>query len=55
MSKQTKQQVNYRPAERNKRCGLCTMFRKPNGCTAVQGPVDPAHGLCDLFNRKGGK
>ena len=49
--KETKEEVNFREGTPNKRCGLCTMFRPPASCTAVQGVID-AHDLCDLFERK---
>ncbi len=49
--KKTKASVHYRDGSRNKRCGLCTMFRSPHLCTAVQGMISPGK-LCDLFEPK---
>lgn len=33
------------------RCGLCTMFRPPRRCTAVEGFVQ-RYGWCKIFERK---
>jgi hypothetical protein len=59
--KQSKQAVNYRAGRPNRRCGLCTMFRrtlpaKPygNACTAVQGPIDEDD-VCNIFKRRTGR
>ena len=47
-----KDQVNYRKAlDWSKRCGVCTMFREPNGCTLVRGIIDK-HFTCDRFDPK---
>lgn len=50
--KQSHEEAHYRPGSADKRCGLCTMFRKgePPHCTAVADPINP-HGDCDLFER----
>ena len=50
--KEPKAQVNYTAMSRKTdRCGLCTMFRAPNGCTAVRGVISP-RGWCKLFEAK---
>ena len=49
--KATKKTVHYTTGRAQRRCGLCTMFRKPDKCTAVAGIVS-AGGVCDLFERK---
>jgi hypothetical protein len=41
-------QANYRPGNRVRRCGLCSMFREPSRCTLVHGPIEQAD-LCDYF------
>lgn len=51
-SKATKEKANYRHGTAGKRCVLCTMFREPKSCTAVEGDISPAD-LCDYFKRKG--
>jgi hypothetical protein len=48
--KKTKEETNYRTGRENHRCGICTMFRKPDGCTAVTGTIRP-YATCDLFER----
>ena len=45
--------VDYREGERDKRCGVCTMFRAPSSCTEVVSPIKPS-GMCDLFRRRKG-
>jgi hypothetical protein len=50
VAKATKARAHYRAGTSAKRCGLCTMFRSPHGCTAVAGRVSRA-GLCDYFKR----
>ena len=50
-AKATKASVHYRGGVKDRRCGVCTMYVKPNGCTAVRGSISP-HALCDLFERK---
>lgn len=49
--KATQEEVNYRAGNSERRCELCTMFRPPSSCTAVQGEISP-QGDCDLFKRK---
>lgn len=53
MAKKTQAQVGYvnRSDVRGERCGLCSMFRAPYGCTAVTGHIKPG-GWCELFDRK---
>jgi hypothetical protein len=51
MSKEPKAKVHYRDGAPRRRCGLCTMFRPPQSCTAVEGDISP-HKVCDLFKRK---
>jgi hypothetical protein len=48
--KASKETANYRDGTANKRCGLCTMFRPPHGCTAVAGDIDHAK-VCAYFKR----
>jgi hypothetical protein len=50
-AKVSKASVHYRGGVKDRRCGVCTMYVKPNGCTAVRGSISP-HALCDLFERK---
>jgi hypothetical protein len=49
--KATKKEAHYRPGSTDKRCGLCTMFRPPDSCTAVKGHISEAD-LCDYFKPK---
>lgn len=35
----------------HKRCGTCSMFRKPNSCTLVEGDISP-QGVCKHWERK---
>lgn len=49
--KASKDEADYRPGNVNEHCGICTMFRPPHTCTAVQGRVSFG-GLCDYFKRK---
>ena len=49
--KKTKTQAHYRGGTAKKRCGLCSMFVAPSGCTAVRGTISP-HAVCELFERK---
>jgi len=51
MAKASKAEAHYRDGSLTKRCGKCTMFRPPHGCTAVEGEIE-ASGLCDYFERK---
>jgi hypothetical protein len=48
--KKTKEETNYRTGNSRRRCGICTMFVKPDGCTAVSGIIRP-FGDCDLYER----
>ena len=48
--KLTKASANYRQGEPNRKCGICSMFERPDGCSAVAGHIAP-QGLCDLFER----
>jgi hypothetical protein len=43
-----KASVDYRPAEGERRCGVCSMFREPRSCTLVRGDIDPAF-TCDRW------
>lgn len=47
----SKAQANYRGGYSWHRCINCTMFQKPNGCTAVEGTIRPQD-LCKLFEPK---
>ena len=49
--KATKESVHYRKGHGHERCGVCSMFRKTNECTAVEGRIRPTD-LCDLFEAK---
>ena len=40
-------QYQYRP-HGDQRCGVCSMFRPPNQCSAVAGPI-VSHGWCKIF------
>ncbi len=53
MAKQSQGAVGYvtKSRQASERCGLCSMFRAPFGCTAVKGHIKPA-GWCDLFEVK---
>lgn len=48
--KATKEQANYRKGVPHKHCGLCSMFRPPKSCTAVEGDISPTD-VCDFFKR----
>ncbi len=51
LQKKSKAQVNYTPrASQHQRCDDCRHFRKPSGCTLVEGSIAPA-GWCKLFER----
>jgi hypothetical protein len=52
--KYTKREVNYGEGIPQRRCALCTMFREPRSCTAVQGVILPDD-VCDIFDRKRGE
>lgn len=52
MPKLTKKAANYRAdGSPQKHCAICTMFRKGNVCTSVQGYIAP-DAVCKLFKRK---
>jgi hypothetical protein len=53
--KSSKVEANYRdrPSGANS-CAVCTMFRPPSSCTAVEGAVQPT-GWCRYFEAKTGK
>lgn len=48
--KATKSEAHYRKGSPSKHCGLCTMFRPPHDCTAVDGTIEPTD-VCDYFKR----
>jgi len=50
-NKASKEEANYRQGYAEKHCEICTMFRKPDQCTAVKGKISPT-ALCDYFKRK---
>lgn len=50
-AKATKEKANYRDGTPTRRCGLCTMYRPPGSCTAVQGAISRSK-LCDYFERR---
>lgn len=48
----TKAETNYRTyTVEDERCGLCSMFRRPNACTLVKGEIKPFK-VCDEFDPK---
>jgi len=48
----TKAEAEYRDYPKaGKSCGLCSMFRRPHGCTLVQGKID-SFGWCKNFDQK---
>ena len=49
--KATKTQANYRGGTAKKRCGICSMFQPPRGCSAVRGVISP-QALCDFYEPK---
>src|SRR5262245_9260177 len=49
--KSTKEESNYRLGTKEEHCAICTMFRSPGSCTAVQGKIRPQD-TCDYFKRK---
>jgi hypothetical protein len=49
--KYTKREVRYGEGIPQRRCALCTMFREPRSCTAVQGIILPDD-VCNIFERK---
>lgn len=53
MSKATKAVAQYGlHGNEAKHCGICTMFRKPDQCTAVQGKVNANIGICKFFEKR---
>lgn len=50
--KLTKAQVRYQDyPHQHKRCSQCTMFRAPDDCTLVEGPISK-HGYCVKYYAK---
>ena len=50
--KVSKATAHYRMSVKpNRKCALCTMFRPPHDCTAVEGEIS-AQAVCDYFERK---
>lgn len=49
--KVTKAQVDYGRGRPGSRCGVCTFFDPPSGCSKVEGSVDPA-AWCSLFKHE---
>lgn len=49
--KASKGEVDYRIGSNTRKCVLCTMFREPDKCTAVQGKISKGT-VCDLFEHK---
>lgn len=49
----SKSKAQYEPksTHRAERCSGCSMFREPNGCTAVHGEINPK-GWCKLWEPK---
>lgn len=49
----TKEYAQYRGYEHNPEhhCAVCSMFRKPHGCTYVEGHIWP-QGSCKFFEAK---
>ncbi len=53
MTKATKEDAQYAlRGNEDRHCGVCTMFREPNRCTAVQGAVNADVGLCRYFEKR---
>jgi hypothetical protein len=51
-AKVAKQAVNYQQTPRGQaRCGTCSFFQAPSGCTYVNGPINPS-GWCVLYQPK---
>jgi hypothetical protein len=48
--KKSHEAVNYRTGREDHRCGICTMYKGPDDCTAVVKPIRP-YATCDLFKR----
>jgi len=50
--KATKEEARYtRGGTEEKHCGVCTMFRAPDKCTAVEGTIS-REGYCDYFKKR---
>jgi hypothetical protein len=49
--KVSKISVMYGHGARHRNCGLCQMFRSPDACTLVAGPISP-DAVCDRFVRR---
>lgn len=51
-SKSSKEEADYRDkAVGSDHCAICSMFRNPDQCTAVEGTINP-QGHCKYFERK---
>jgi hypothetical protein len=54
MAQATQQQVNYRPGNPNRHCGLCTWYyigpekQRFGRCTKVKGRITP-YGICEVY------
>jgi len=48
--KVSKQEVEYSRGKGDSKCGNCVFFQAPNGCSRVEGNIDP-NGWCRLFER----
>lgn len=52
-AKVPKQTVNYQQTPKGQaRCGTCSFFQAPSGCSYVEGPINPS-GWCTLYHAKG--
>ena len=52
MAKASKAEAHYTDdAEGIDHCAICTMFRAPSACTAVESPISP-QGWCRFFKRR---
>lgn len=49
--KVSKSSVHYRSGNLSRRCGNCSMFQKPDGCTLVEGKI-AARALCDDWEQQ---
>ena len=53
MEKATKAVADYSlHGNEPRHCGICTMFRKPDKCTAVKGWVNADIGICKFFEKR---
>ena len=50
-NKTTKKEADYRGGNAKRRCGICSMYVPPSGCTAVRGIISP-WAVCKFFERK---